>query len=176
MQVKKLKSYLVAGALLLGAFLAVGRLAQASVPSNGATIQQRKQPVDGTGVAFGEQQFLGYKIFVATSTTAIQLVDETGTVQTCGMVHSIWVSSGTAATEFAVVYDSQPAPGASNLSQTVANEQWQIAPVINRLTSGPTSNVIDAQFNNGVVVLQSAGTTAGGTTHVYWRPCRGGAQ
>lgn len=153
--------------------------AVASVPSASATIQDRGIPTDGNGRMFLSSTEIGYKVFVATSATRILVLDETGIAPTSGLVHQICVSSG-AAGDWGGVYDSSAAlNGLGDL--TVANSVTTLpvilAPFINRVTSGEhCSPILDAQFNYGVVVLQSAigATPANATTHVYWRPSKGG--
>lgn len=180
------KKFALSCLMLLGVSVLATAPLHASVPSAGATIQDRSVPKDGNGALWQESMTtLGYKLFVATASSAIQLVDTNGVAPTCGIVHAAWVSSGTATSDFAVLYDSAPTVAGTLLAAggvgflqnlTVANQSANrvsaLSPLMNRAAALPTNYLLDVQFNYGVVVLQSS-APSDGTTHVLWRPCKG---
>lgn len=140
----------------------------ASVPASGVSpVPDRGAPLDGNGVQYSQQAYLGYKVFVATSATAIQLTNENGAVVANGQVHKVCNSSGTATSEFSVIFDSNTTSGI-----TAGTVGLMVMPPLNRSTTAQVcSPDIDAQFSNGIIVLQSVGS---GVTTVYWRPSGGG--
>lgn len=162
------------GSILL--FLALSPAAYSSVPSGTTTPPDRRQPVDGNSVAFTEDHFVGYKVFVATAAGAVVVRDEAGNAAVAGVLHMVCVSSGSATSDYAVAYDSAGALG-NILGITAANQTTnvgaQITPLLNRSTTLPLCQTVDAQFNNALILLQSAAPT-NGTTHAYWRPLGGG--
>lgn len=153
--------------------------AVASVPSNGSTIQGRVVVKDGNGVPFMQNQDIGFKVFVATAAGRILVLNESGIAPTSGLVHQICVSSG-AVTDWGGVYDSSAT--LSPLGDVTAANYATLVPLlvgpyINRVVASEhCSPFLDVQFNNGLVVLQSAigATSANAVTHVYWRPSQGG--
>ncbi len=70
------------------------------------------------------------------------------------------------------MYDSAPSNNGANLTSAnvPTNLGLELAPAIDRVTTGAVTQIVDAQFNLGVWVLQPQ-AAAVGSTHVYWRPC-----
>ncbi len=173
---KKSRSLLLV-AVAAAVLALVGTPARAGSPSANATLPDRGMPKDGNGNLFWSTSELGYKVFSATAgVSAIQVVDEAGNAVVAGLVRQICVSSG-AVTENGWVYDSSTTAtgtGILNTTNAALNVGWEIAPVLSRITTGEhCTPFIDAQFNWGLWILQS--TLGGaGTTHVYYRPSKGG--
>lgn len=166
---QSLKILVVAGALAL--ISGFSTPARAAVPSNGVAAVARSMVKDQNGVVFGNAADAGWRVWVATAAGSFQLLDAQGNAPTCGTVHSIVVSSGVA-TDYAVAYDTAPSNSGANLTAAniPTNLGIELAPAIDRVTTGAVTQIVDVQFNNGVWLLhpQVAPT---GSTHVYWRPC-----
>lgn len=169
--------------LAIALLLAQVGKAYAGVPGtlaggSGTTPPERAQPTDGSGRLFFNEQ-LGYKVFTATSSSPIQLTDELNNNVTCGSLHAVATSSGTAGVaEFFVALDSNSAGGQSFTLAGVL--PYQLAPPLVKVaTSSVVPNlpmnyqVLDAQFNKGLILWQN--TNAGMST-VFYRPCNGGRE
>lgn len=174
---KSYKSFLSL-AFVVAAVLSVVGVSQvrAIEPSAGATVINRAAVKDQNGVPFmNGNADVGYKVWVTTDANPHVIVDEAGVAPTCGLIHNVTVSSGTAG-EWAVVYDSNTvgsltvANAGTNAGLTLTDPAVRLATAVVGLNPAP-----DAQFNTGAVVLMS-NNLLGGIAHVYWRPCRGGAQ
>lgn len=154
----------------------MGQFARAGATSANATVQARAVPKDGNGVPFLTHSEIGYKVFVTTSVSPTQVLDENGAAPSSGLLHQVCVSSG-ATTEWAVLYDSAPtsvAPGFTG-GAMAANGIYELAPAINRVAASEhCSPFLEAQFNYGLVTYLPV-SAGGGTVHVYWRPSRGGS-
>lgn len=157
-------------AMLVAAILAFALCkANAGVPSGTAAVSDRGAPLDGNGTHYDNAAYLGYKVFIATSATATPLLDNNGNVVPNGQLHMVCTSSGAATTENVVVFDSNTISG---ISITSVNQM--IMPPLNRSATAQTcSPSLDAQFNTGLIILNSVNS---GQSTVYWRPSGGGRQ
>lgn len=168
---KKIKSL----SFVILSLLAIGvgaSSAFAASPSSGATVQDRKMPVDGAGVPYYQDSFLGYKVFETTATTAIQVVDEAGNAPTAGLLHQVCISTG-AASDGIVVFDSNTATGFSYALVGKALAPAAVA-TTTAISCAAPNLPLDVQFNNGLVLLLNSNTTGNEHAYVYWRPARGG--
>lgn len=161
---RKLLVGFLAGLLTSGAWMAP-RYAQAANPSSGATVVDRTMTRDSGGSVLTDEA-RGYKVHeVFNSATAQLVVDEDGTAPTAGVLKKVCVSSGSATTEYAVVYDS-----ASITGITATTSGKALHPLLNRATATERCLDINAQFHRGLVVIQDS---AVGRTYVYWRKLSG---
>jgi hypothetical protein len=172
---KKLRSFVIFAAAGLALFVGMAQSAYAVSPSAGATITGHGAAKDGTGIVFANgNDDVGWKVWVSTDASARQVTDELGNPAVAGIVRMVCVSSG-ATTDYAVLYDSASVSGLTTANQAT-NVGEELLPAINRSSASlyACSSAVFVQFWQGLVVLQS-GITGIGTTHVYWRPARGGS-
>jgi hypothetical protein len=125
----------------------------------------RRLPVDQNGDPWVDNTVtLGYKVFESSgSASAVLVKDEVNNAATSGLLHQICVSGNAG---FAVAFDSNTTSGIT------ANGGGALGPQVSPVSSAQTCLVVDAQFNNGLVLINSS---AVGASYVYWRPARGGS-
>ena len=159
--------------VLLGVLAFGASFASANSPANGTTAAPRGAPVDGDNLPFFALDNVGWKVWVTTSTNEAQRVrDEDGNLAVAGIVKQVCVSTG-AITEYAAVLDTTTTAGITLTSIVAANViSAQILPQVIRTTTAQVCSAANyAQFQNGLVLFQSAGA-ASGQAFVYWRPAK----
>lgn len=151
---KKLLMLLVLGLLAAPAFASN----QAS-SANGYGPKLRYQPADTNGNR-ADSFASGFKVFEDSgSAAAILVTDETGVAPSCGQLRQLCTSAGTG---YALALDSNTASGITG------NSASALLPQLLQSATAVTCLTIDAQFNKGLVLINSSGT---GATYAYWRPC-----
>jgi hypothetical protein len=136
---------------------------QASPAYGVSSVQDHKVPVDGAGVAFRTDGAIGWKVFEDTgSGSAVLLTDEFGNAPVCGVLHALCITAGS---NYAMAVDSNTAAGVT--TSAINN----LLPALQAQSSVITCQTVDAQFDKGVVLINSSSS---GGSYAYWRPCRGG--
>lgn len=166
---RKVKSFLAGAALLatLGSVaFAVANQQPPSFSKGGAplsNINDRKMIVDANGQPFYSSNEIGWKVYEDSgSVSAALIVDETSGTVSCGILHQVCVDAGSG---YTTVVDT------SSISGVTGTAVNTLTGALTWSSTATVCQVYDAQFNNGLAVVNN---TAAGSSHVYWRPCRGG--
>lgn len=121
---------------------------------------------DGAGRIFPDISNKGWKVFESSGTAALALVkDSQGNAATSGILHEVCIDAGSG---FAIAYDSSSVTGL-----TIGISAGAIGGQLAASSTLEECRVLDAQFQNGLVVGQSS---ASNESYFLWQNNLGGSR
>lgn len=158
-----MKKFLTCALLAMGLAAPAMATNQSNVSSS-TTPSPRFQPVDLNGTRMDKESF-GYRVFEDSgSATAVLVTDDAGLAPTCGVLHQLCISAGA---NFTVAFDTS----STTLGGAGAQAAFALTPQVNATSGNERCLTVDAQFNRGLVLINSTGA---GASYAYWRPCTRG--